>query len=192
MVLISALDMVEEHVSNVVRQSLDQLVISGCVRLSPNGDIDPTPMGTIMSYYYLSHFTIRNIIRQAKPSASFGEVLTWICTATEFDDLPVRHNEDLINDELSKILPLEVEMGGKSMGDPHVKAFLLLQAHFAHLELPISDYVGDQKSVLDQCIRIIRGAIDVLGELEYSESRETAETLLKCVEKGRWPEGFKA
>ena len=184
--------MVEDHVSTVVRDSLNELVISGCIRLSPNGDIDPTPMGSIMSYYYLSHFTIRNIIRQAKPDASFGEVLAWICTATEFDDLPVRHNEDLINGELSKILPEEVKMGNRTMGDPHVKAFLLLQAHFSHLELPISDYVGDQKSVLDQCIRIIRGAIDVLGELEYSESQDTTRTLLKCVEKAHWPDGSRA
>lgn len=42
------------------------------------------------------------------------------------------------------------------MWDPHVKAFLLIQAFLSRIELPISDYVTDQNSVLDQSIRIIQ------------------------------------
>ncbi|PWZ32295.1 DExH-box ATP-dependent RNA helicase DExH14 [Zea mays] len=41
------------------------------------------------------------------------------------------------------------------LDDPHVKANLLFQAHFSKAELPISDYVTNLKSVLDQSIRII-------------------------------------
>ena len=46
---------------------------------------------------------------------------------SEFDKLPVRHNEDLINAELAKNLPLNTDkMGDLPMWDPRVKAFLLL------------------------------------------------------------------
>ena len=73
------------------------------------------------------------------------------------------------------------------MWDPHVKAFLLLQAYFSRIDLPISDYVGDQNSVLDQSIRIVQAAIDVLTELGYSSSCTMMITLLQCIKSARWP-----
>ena len=53
-------------------------------------------------------------------------------------------NEDLINAELAKNLPLNTDkMGDLPMWDPHVKAFLLLQTYFSRIDLPIPDHVGD-------------------------------------------------
>lgn len=43
-----------------------------------------------------------------------------------------------------------------NMDSPHVKANLLLQAHFSRLPLPCADYLTDLKSVLDQAIRILQ------------------------------------
>ena len=73
------------------------------------------------------------------------------------------------------------------MWDPHVKAFLLLQAYFSRIDLPISDYVGDQNSVLDQSIRIVQASIDVLTELGYLSSCTMMITLLQCIKSARWP-----
>ena len=73
------------------------------------------------------------------------------------------------------------------MWDPHVKAFLLLQAYFSRIDLPISDYVGDQNSVLDQSIRIVQASIDVLTELGYLSSCNKMITLLQCIKSARWP-----
>ena len=129
----------------MVDNSMNELAESGCIQLHSNGDVDPTPLGKIMSYYYLSHTTIRMLMQYAKPTATFENVLSWMCRATEYDELPVRHNEDLINAELSANLPLKAEGFGLPMWDPHVKAFLLLQAHFSRIDLPITDYIGDPK-----------------------------------------------
>lgn len=73
------------------------------------------------------------------------------------------------------------------MWDPHVKAFLLLQAYFSRIDLPISDYVGDQNSVLDQSIRIVQASVDVLTELGYLSSCTMMITLLQCIKSARWP-----
>ena len=172
---------------DLVDRSLDELSESKCVAIHSNGDIDPTPMGKIMSYYYLSHRSVRHLIQHAKRDATFEEVLSWMSAATEYDELPVRHNEDLINAELSQILPLKADVLGLPMGDPHVKAFLLLQAHFSRIDLPISDYVGDQNSVLDQSIRIIQASIDILAELGYTSSCKMMMTLLQSIKSARWP-----
>ena len=184
---IIAQQLANEYMVELVDRSLEELGQSGCITLHSNGDVDPTPYGKIMSYYYLSHRTIRHLISHAKQDASFEDVLSWMCAATEFDDLPVRHNEDLINAELSKNLPLKANRLDLPMWDPHIKAFLLLQAHFSRIDLPITDYVGDQNSILDQSIRIIQASIDIFTELGYLSTCTTAIQLLQCVKSARWP-----
>ena len=184
---IAAQQLANDFMVELVDKSFGELGESGCITLHSNGDVDSTPLGKIMSYYYLSHKTIRHLLKHAKRNASFEDVLSWVCGATEFDELPVRHNEDLINAELSKNLPLNAEILGLPMWDPHVKAFLLLQAYFSRIDLPISDYVGDQNSVLDQSIRIIQASIDVLTELSYLSSCVMMTTLLQCIKSAVWP-----
>ena len=184
---IAAQQLANDFMVELVDKSFGELAESGCIALDSNGDVDSTPLGKIMSYYYLSHKTIRHLLKHAKRDASFEDILSWVCGATEFDELPVRHNEDLINAELSKNLPLNAELLGLPMWDPHVKAFLLLQAYFSRIDLPISDYVGDQNSVLDQSIRIVQASIDALTELSYLSSCVTMTTLLQCIKSARWP-----
>ncbi|KAI1852439.1 hypothetical protein JX266_002617 [Neoarthrinium moseri] len=185
---IAAQQLANDFMIEMVNKSLEELANSQCVEVFPNGDVDPTPLGKIMSYYYLSHKTIRYLAKHAKPKASFSDVLLWMSSATEYDELPVRHNEDLINAELSRNLPFDGSSFGLPMWDPHVKAFLLLQAHMSRIDLPITDYVGDQTSVLDQAIRIIQASIDVLTELGYLSSCLEMMKLLQCVKSARWPE----
>ncbi|KAI7540265.1 Sec63-domain-containing protein, partial [Hortaea werneckii] len=175
-----------DYMIEMVDHSLSELAESGCLVIHSNGDVDPTPLGKIMSYYYLAHKTIRMLHAHAKPTATFPDVLSWMSRATEYDELPVRHNEDLINAELSNNLPIKAEAFGLPMWDPHVKSFLLLQAHFSRIDLPISDYVGDQNSVLDQAIRIVQASIDVLTEMDFLQSCHMMITLLQCVKSARW------
>jgi antiviral helicase SLH1 len=184
----AAQQVANEFMISMVDGSLNELVDSKCVEVYPNGDVDPTPLGKIMSYYYLSHKTIRHLVSNAKPQASFLDALSWMCRATEYDELPVRHNEDLINAELSRNLPFPGTAFSLPMWDPHVKAFLLLQAHMARIPLPITDYVGDQTSVLDQAIRIIQASIDVMAELGHLSSMLAFIALLQCVKSARFPD----
>lgn len=177
-----------DYMVEIVDKSLQELAESKCVELGIDGDVDSTPLGKIMSYYYLSHKTIRYLIKHAKSNASFEDVLSWMSGATEFNELPVRHNEDLINMELSKNLPLNASSLDLPMWDPHVKAFLLLQSYMSRIDLPISDYVGDQNSVLDQSIRIIQASIDVFTELGHLSSCTMMITLLQCIKSARWPD----
>ncbi|KAA8650269.1 RNA helicase SLH1 [Aspergillus tanneri] len=187
---IAAQTIAQDFMIELVDKSLGELAESSCILFdSATGEVDPTPFGKIMSYYYLSHKTIRYLMINAKPNPSFQDTLSWMCSATEFDELPVRHNEDLINGELARNLPLSVEsMGNLPLWDPHVKAFLLLQAYMSRIDLPISDYVGDQTSVLDQGIRILQASIDVMAEMGYLNACQTLMSLLQCIKSARWPD----
>ena len=192
---ITARRLAEDYMISVVDKSISYLAESDCLIVHSNGDLDSTPFGKIMSYYYLSHLTIRMMLSKARKTpqpVTFANVLSWVSLATEFDDLPVRHNEDLINAEMAKHLPLSPYdlFDDLPMWDPHVKAFLLLQAFMDRVDLPISDYVGDQTSVLDQSIRIIQAAIDILAELSQLATVHQLVTLLQCIKSARWSTDF--
>lgn len=191
---LAAQQLAADYMITLVDKSLDDLAESDCVLVHSNGDVDRTPFGRIMSYYYLSHLTIRKFLSKARKTSitTFADALAWISSATEFDDLPVRHNEDLINAELAKNLPLDTVglLDGMPLWDPHVKAFLLIQAFMSRIDLPISDYVGDQTSVLDQGIRIIQAGIDVMTELNKYDAVVQMIRLLQCIKSARWPEDY--
>ncbi|KAF1999651.1 Sec63-domain-containing protein [Amniculicola lignicola CBS 123094] len=184
---IAAQTQANDYMIELVTHSLDELAESSCIAFVGKNDIDATPLGKIMSYYYLSHKTIRYLAKHAKRNATFADCLSWISHASEYDELPVRHNEDLINAELSAALPIKADTFDVPLWDPHVKAFLLLQAHFSRIDLPITDYVGDLNSVLDQSIRIVQASIDVLTELGYLSSCAMMVSLLQAIKCGRWP-----
>ncbi|KAH7317566.1 Sec63 Brl domain-containing protein [Rhexocercosporidium sp. MPI-PUGE-AT-0058] len=188
---ISAQQSANEYMIAMVDKSLGELAESKCLEIYPNGDVDSTALGKIMSYYYLSHRTIRHLVKHATRNATFTDVLSWMSSAAEYDELPVRHNEDLINAELANNLPLSIKaFGDLPLWDPHVKAFLLLQAHMSRIDLPITDYVGDQTSVLDQAIRVIQASIDVLTEMGFLSSCMQMITLLQCIKCARWPTDY--
>lgn len=59
--------------------------------------------------------------------------------------------------------------------------FVVAQAHFSQLELPISDYVTDLKSVLDQSIRVMQAMIDICANSGWLFSAITCMNLLQMV-----------
>lgn len=100
-----------------------------------------------------------------------AKILYELSFTHEFNELPVRHNEEDLNLELSKSLPWGHDLSkvtwwtkkktssGKNMLDvmldPHTKCFLLLQAFCFKTKLPISDYINDMRSVVEQIPRLL-------------------------------------
>jgi len=107
-----------------------------------------------------------------------------LCDASEFDELPVRHNEEHVNLQMSKELPWRLDE--RTMDSPHTKANLLLQAHFARTPLPMSDYVTDTKSVLDQAIRVLNAMVDIAADGGWLFTALGIMHLTQMVTQGRW------
>jgi len=146
---------IDAYLSGVVSKSLDELQLSRCIQVQKNKLLS-TALGKISSYYYLSHKTIRNFCVKIKSSSDLHMLLRLLAEATEYDELPVRHNEDKINYDLSMLTRYKIDDWQTHLGDAHVKAFILVQAHLSHLKMPISDYVNDTITVLDSSIRIMQ------------------------------------
>ncbi|KAK9450289.1 Sec63 Brl domain-containing protein [Limtongia smithiae] len=175
-----------QYFIDLVDKALSELAESGCIRLLEDGSILPTAFLQISSYYYISHKTVRNLLKKVKQYAPFELCLQLLAEAAEYDLLSVRHNEDLLNVELSKRLRYPAEAMQKVMWDPHVKAFLLIQAHLSRAELPISDYMTDMVSVLDQSLRILQAYIDITGELGYTSTCLSFIDIMQSIKQAVW------
>ncbi|SCW02100.1 LAFE_0E14180g1_1 [Lachancea fermentati] len=183
---------VNKHLSELIDATIENLKDSQCVILRGD-EIEPTPFLSISSYYYISHKTIRQLLKQIHNKATFREVLKWLSLAFEFNELPVRNGEIIMNIEMSASSRYTVESTFTDeqelpMWDPHIKAFLLLQAYLSRVDLPIADYHQDTISVLDQTLRILQAYVDVASEMGYFHTVLTIIKVMQCVKQGCWYE----
>ncbi|KAG6687042.1 hypothetical protein I3842_11G050800 [Carya illinoinensis] len=176
-------EILSSYLSSLVQNTFEDLEDSGCIKMSDDS-VEPTMLGSIASQYYLSYMTVSMFGSNIGPDTSLEVFLHILSAASEYDELPVRHNEENYNEALSKRVRYMVDRN--RLDDPHVKANLLFQAHFSQLELPISDYVTDLKSVLDQSIRIIQAMIDICANSGWLLSSITCMHLLQMVMQGLW------
>ncbi|KAL2935463.1 DExH-box ATP-dependent RNA helicase DExH14 [Bienertia sinuspersici] len=174
---------VSSYLSRLVQITLEDLEDSGCIKMIEDS-VEPMILGTIASQYYLSYLTVSMFGSNFGPSLSLEVLLHILSAASEYDELPVRHNEENHNATLAEKVPYKVDKN--RLDDPHVKANLLFQAHFSQLEMPISDYVTDLKSVLDQSIRIIQAMIDICANSGWLSSTVTCMHLMQMVMQGLW------
>ena len=72
----------------------------------------------------------------------------------EYAEIPVRHNEEIINEELNRLIRFKLPRS-TNFESPHTKACLLYQAFFSRMSLQ-TDYLTDQRSILESCIRIVQ------------------------------------
>ncbi|KAG0246557.1 Sec63 Brl domain-containing protein [Mortierella sp. GBAus27b] len=176
---------VNTFLSNLIETSVTNLARSGCVEVVDELEIEATSLGKICSFYYLMHTSIRHLQDHLKSDSGYEDLLAILCGASEYSELPVRHNEDLVNKELEQMLPLLID-SSLSFDSPHAKSFLLLQAHFERTKLPIADYITDTVSVLDQSVRVLQAMIDITAEKEMLQQCFSIMNILQCVKQARW------
>ncbi|XP_074166319.1 activating signal cointegrator 1 complex subunit 3 [Sminthopsis crassicaudata] len=174
-----------KFLSNLVEKALIELEYSYCIEIGEdNRSIEPLTFGRIASYYYLKHPTVRMFKDRLKPECSVEDLLSVLTDAEEYADLPVRHNEDQMNSELARNLPIEVNP--HSFDNSHTKSHLLLQAHFSRAMLPCPDYGTDTKTVLDQTVRVCQAMLDVAANQGWLVTALNITSLIQMVIQGRW------
>lgn len=178
---------ISSYLGWLIDQTIENLIESKCVVVKGKDELVPTPFLDISSYYYLSHKTIRRIVNGLNNKFEFRDCLNMLAVATEYDELATRHGEELMNMEMSQNMRYPAEdMECEFIWDPHVKAYLLLQAFMSRVELPIADYSQDTIAVLDQSLRILQAFIDVASEFGYLETVRKFITLMQCIKQRYW------
>ncbi|XP_015598741.1 activating signal cointegrator 1 complex subunit 3 [Cephus cinctus] len=176
---------INHYLSELVAKTVSVLANAHCIDFDENEQsLYPLSMGRIASFYYLSHQTMSVFEERLQKNLPLEEYVRILCEAYEYNELPVRHNEDILNEELAKMCRYSVDR--YKYDSPNTKAFLLLQAHFSRLPLPCADYLTDLKSVLDQTIRILQAMIDVVAEHGWLASTLRVMQILQMIIQARW------
>uniref|UniRef100_T1L4H7 Activating signal cointegrator 1 complex subunit 3 n=1 Tax=Tetranychus urticae TaxID=32264 RepID=T1L4H7_TETUR len=183
----SDLQTINLFLSQLTDRAINALQSSQCLEVDEDDDrtLYATPLGRISSFYYLNHKTVRMFQDQLSNDIKIERLLHILASAAEYNELPVRHNEDLLNEDLAKKCRFPVTHGA-TYDCSHTKAYLLLQSHFSRLELPSTDYYTDLKSVLDQAIRIIQAMIDISSMNGYLVATLGLISILQMIIQARW------
>jgi activating signal cointegrator complex subunit 3 len=152
-----------------------------------------TGLGRVAAQYYLKHQSAATLAAAvAAPSPGPAALLRAVAACAEFDELPVRHNEDLANTALAKQVsaargwPTDT----RAPEAPATKAHLLLQCHLLRLAPPIADYATDARGVLDNAARLLPAALDAAALAGAAPAAAAAALLCQCVAQARHPAAF--
>lgn len=175
-----------KFLSGKVESVIEDLTRAGCVGIGEDDlEVFPQTIGRIASYYYLDYKTADFFKQKLNGQLELMELLNVLSQVTEYDEVPVRHNEEKLNELLAKQLGV-TDLKNPNWEDPHIKAQLLLRAHLDHADLPISDFVTDTKSVLDQALRILQAMIDVCADSGWLFTALNAMQLVQMIVQARW------
>jgi pre-mRNA-splicing helicase BRR2 len=109
-------------------------------------------------------------------------VLEIITAATEFEDIQIRRHEDHILQRIYDRVPFKMQE--PNLETPHFKAFVLLQAHFSRMQLPI-DLAKDQEVVIRKVLNILSASVDVLSSEAHLNAMSAME-LSQMVVQAMW------
>eukprot|EP00457_Paulinella_chromatophora_P000148 gb/GEZN01000148.1/.p1 GENE.gb/GEZN01000148.1/~~gb/GEZN01000148.1/.p1 ORF type:complete len:2144 (+),score=329.45 gb/GEZN01000148.1/:63-6494(+) len=164
-----------------VVQDLDD---AGCLIYNEDRTLVRTPLGAVASYYYLDYKTVRMFSEKLTSSCELPDLLSILSEASEYDELPVRHNEDKVVEQLVELVKWKPEV--YSFESPHLKASILFQGHLQHMDFPINDFYTDQKSVMDQAIRILQAMVDLAAEAGWLGTALKTMHLVQMIIQARW------
>lgn len=143
-------------------------------------EIIPNGGAMIGSFYNISFFTIKEFARITSKTKLRG-LLEVICSAQEFESLPIRANEENILRKLYQKLP--VSHSQEDYSSPFFKTFVLLQAHLSRVPLAL-DLARDQKFILKKVVAVINACVDYLaseGNLNTLYAMDISQMVIQAV-----------
>jgi len=103
---------INKFLVKLVDENLELLKRNKCLEIGEDDfTLESTSIGQIASFYYLKPQSVFLFSREIKPNLSIFDLLKVISNAKEFDEVPVRHNEDKLNADLAKLCPYKIKTG---------------------------------------------------------------------------------
>ena len=171
-------------INKLLEKVLDELHDAGCIKILDNDGLEPTYLGNYTSFYYMSYKTAKFYRDTLKANLSIVEIISILTLADELSHVPVRHTEDEINKQMAQELPIKDPKF--NYGKATTKGHLLIQAHLCRMEMPISDYRTDLKTVLDNCIRILLFMADIAKEKNILDTLLNILNFIQMIMQGVW------
>lgn len=168
--------------SELVENTLKELTEAKIIELDEDEDtVDPLNAATIAAYYNISFITMQTFLLSLTPRTKLKGILEIVTSATEFESIQVRRHEEQILARIYDRAP--VKMSQPAYDSPHFKAFVLLQAHFSRMQLPI-DLVKDQEVIVSKALNLLSACVDILsseGHLNAMNAMEMSQMVVQAM-----------
>lgn len=149
-----------DFLSDLVETTLSELTDAKILAVEDEMDIIPLNQAMISAYYNITWTTLQTFTLSLTSKTKLKGLLEIVTSATEYEDLPIRKNEDVVLRRVYDRVP--VKLSDVNFESPHFKAFVLLQAHFSRLTLP-PDLITDQAVVLTKVLNLLSACVDVMS-----------------------------
>ena len=172
------------YLSELVEATLKDLTEAKLIEMDEEDDtITPLNPAMIAAYYNISYITIQTFLLSLSGRTKLKAILEIVTSATEFESIQIRRHEDGVLRRIYDRLP--VKLAQPTYESPHFKAFILLQAHFSRLDLPV-DLARDQEIILSKVLTLLSGCVDVLSSEGHLQSAMSAMEMCQMVVQAMW------
>lgn len=168
-----------DHLSELVENTLNDLVNSKCIAIEDEMDVSPLNLGMIAAYYNISYVTVEVYTLSLKERTKLKGLLEVVSSSAEFENIPIRRHEDSLLRRIYDRVPVKLDHA--DFEAPHFKTFLLLQAHFSRLTLP-PDLVADQALVLEKVLNLLSACVDVMSSNAWLNALGAMDLSQMCVQ----------
>ncbi|KAA8642266.1 ATP-dependent RNA helicase BRR2 [Aspergillus tanneri] len=168
--------------SELVENTLKELAEAKIIDLDEDDDsVSPLNAAMIGAYYNISFITMQTFLLSLSARTKLKGILEIVTSATEFESIQMRRHEDHILRRVYDRVP--VKMSEPAYDSPHFKAFVLLQAHFSRMQLPI-DLAKDQEVIVSKVLNLLSACVDVLssdGHLNAMNAMEMSQMVVQAM-----------
>ncbi|KZT07923.1 putative RNA helicase [Laetiporus sulphureus 93-53] len=168
-----------DHLSELVENTLSDLVNSKCISIEDEMDVSPLNLGMIAAYYNISYVTVEVYTLSLKERTKMKGLLEVVSSSAEFESIPIRRHEDVLLRRIYDRVPVKLDRA--DFEAPHFKTFLLLQAHFSRLQLP-PDLAADQVLVLEKVLNLLSACVDVMSSNAWLNALGAMDLSQMCVQ----------
>lgn len=170
------------HLSELVETTLKDLAESKIIDLDEEDDtVTALNAAMIAAYYNISYITMQTFLLSLSGRTKLKGMLEIVTSATEFESIQIRRHEESLLRRIYDRVP--VKMAQPSYDSPHFKAFVLLQAHFSRMQLPI-DLAKDQEVILTKVLGLLSATVDVLsseGHINAMNAMEMSQMVVQAM-----------
>lgn len=169
--------------SELVERTIEELSEAKLVDVDEEDEsVRPLNGAIIAAHYGVTVETMQTFLLSLRAKTKLRGILEIVTAAAEFEHaVPVRRHEDRV---LRRVYDrVHVRMAEPDFGTAHTKAFVLLQAHFSRLQLPI-DLAKDAEEVVVRALGLLGAAVDVLsaeGHLNAMAAMEMSQMVVQAM-----------
>jgi len=176
-------DGLSQYLSDLVETTLKDLGEANLIDFDEDeGAVSPHHAAMIAAYYNVSYITMQTFLLSLNAKTKLKGILEIVTSATEFESIQLRRHEEPILRRIYGSIP--VKMADPVFDSAHFKAFVLLQAHFSRMNLPI-DLAKDQEVILIKVLNLLAAAVDILSSESHLNAINAME-MSQMVVQAMW------